>query len=233
MALLTLPFLLLALRALAAPTPSKRVSGIPGLDVSSYQGSVNWATVAADGAKFAFVKATEATDYTNPDFSQQYEGSYNAGLIRGAYHFAHPDESSGATQANYFLAHGGGWSADGKTLPGMLDIEYNPSGAECYGLSTASMTSWISSFSNTYHASTGRYPIIYTTTDWWNTCTGGSAAFGSTNPLFVASYSSSVGSLPPGWAYYSFWQWADSGTFPGDQDVWNGSQAGLVAMATG
>ncbi|KZT57394.1 glycoside hydrolase family 25 protein [Calocera cornea HHB12733] len=232
MLLLLLP--LLALSALSAPLLQKRVTGIPGLDVSSYQGAVDWATVAANGAKFAFIKATEGTDYVNPDFSQQYEGSYDAGLIRGAYHFAHPDSSTGAAQANYFLANGGGWSADGKTLPGMLDIEYNPSGATCYGLSTSAMVSWLSSFSSTYEAATGRYPIIYTTTDWWSTCTGGSSAFAANSPLFVAAYNTEgPGTLPAGWSYYSFWQWADSGTFPGDQDVWNGSQAGLEAMATG
>lgn len=41
--------------------------------------------------------------------SQNYVGATNAGLIRGGYHFAHPDVSSGATQATYFLAHGGQW----------------------------------------------------------------------------------------------------------------------------
>ncbi|MGI8723284.1 MAG: GH25 family lysozyme [Geodermatophilaceae bacterium] len=41
-------------------------------------------------------------------------GSYNVGMIRGAYHFARPDRSSGATQANYFASNGGGWSADGE-----------------------------------------------------------------------------------------------------------------------
>ena len=40
-------------------------------------------------------------------FSANYIGATNAGIIRGGYHFAHPDISSGATQANYFLAHGG------------------------------------------------------------------------------------------------------------------------------
>lgn len=50
-------------------------------------------------------------------------GATNAGLIRGGYHFARPDISSGSTQATYFLAHGGGWSPDGITLPGALDIE--------------------------------------------------------------------------------------------------------------
>ncbi len=121
-------------------TPVKpAISGPLGLDVSGWQGSVNWSTVAADGAKFAYVKATESTNYQNPDFSQQYEGSYHAGIIRGSYHFATPDTASGAAQADYFVAHGGGWSKDGKTLPGMLDIEYNPYGAECYGLSHPAM----------------------------------------------------------------------------------------------
>jgi GH25 family lysozyme M1 (1,4-beta-N-acetylmuramidase) len=63
------------------------------------------------------------TAYTDPQFSANYAGATNAGIIRGGYHFARPSASSGATQANYFLAHGGGWSADGRTLPGALDIE--------------------------------------------------------------------------------------------------------------
>jgi GH25 family lysozyme M1 (1,4-beta-N-acetylmuramidase) len=210
-------------------------ASLSGLDVSSYQGNVNWAAQASAGAKFAYIKATEGTGYINPYFTQQYNGAYNAGLIRGSYHFAHPDLSSGATQAKYFIAHGGGWSADGKTLPGALDIEYNPNpnGATCYGLSQSAMVSWIQDFSNTYHASTGRYPVIYTTTDWWTQCTGNSGAFGTNNPLWIARYSSSAGTLPNGWAYYSFWQYAYSGTFAGDQDSWNGDAAGLSRFAKG
>ncbi|CAO3670311.1 unnamed protein product [Umbelopsis vinacea] len=206
---------------------------LSGQDVSNYQGSVNWAAQAAAGSKFAYIKATEGTTYTNPSFTQQYNGAYNAGLIRGSYHFAHPDSSSGAAQAKYFIAHGGGWSADGKTLPGALDIEYNPSGATCYGLSQSAMVSWIKDFSNTYHAATGRYPVIYTTTDWWTTCTGNSAAFGTNNPLWIARYSSTAGTLPNGWSYYSFWQNADSGSLAGDQDRWNGDAAGLSKFAKG
>ena len=87
------------------------------------------------------------------------------------------------------------------------------------------MVSWIRDFSNTYHSSTGVYPgesprrdpctaevdarsilthimgrtVIYTTTDWWKTCTGNSAAFASTNPLWIARYASSIGTLPAGW----------------------------------
>ncbi|HEY3754340.1 MAG TPA: lysozyme [Pseudonocardiaceae bacterium] len=214
-------------------TVTPHVSGTLGLDVSSFQGAVNWATVAANGAKFAYMKATEGTYYQNPDFSQQYNGSFGNGLIRGAYHFATPNTTTGAVQADYFVAHGGGWSADGKTLPGLLDIEYNPYGAECYGLSAAGMVNWILSFSNEYHAKTGRFPVIYTTTDWWSTCTGSQGDFSSTNPLMLACYCASPGTMPYHWALQTIWQFADSGTFPGDQDQFNGTVARLQALATG
>lgn len=95
-------------------------------------------------------------------------------MIRGSYHFARPDTTTGAVQADYFIQNGGGWSKDGKTLPGALDIEYNPYGDECYDLSQSQMVAWIHSFVNEYHAKTTRYPVIYTTTDWWTTCTGNS-----------------------------------------------------------
>lgn len=71
------------------------------------------------------------------------------------------------------------------------------------------------------------YPVIYTTTDWWTTCTGNSAAFASNNPLWIASYSTYVGTLPAGWQYETFWQYADSGPNPGDADLFNGDAAGL------
>ncbi|KAF7316067.1 Secreted hydrolase [Mycena indigotica] len=204
-----------------------------GIDVSGFQPSVNWATVKANGVSFAYIKATEGTTFISSTFSSQYTGATNAGLIRGAYHFAHPDSSSGATQAKFFLAHGGGWSGDGITLPGALDIEYNPNGAECYGLSAASMVSWIQDFSTTYHSATTRFPVIYTTTDWWTTCTGNSAAFAANNPLWIARYASAIGTLPAGWSFTTFWQYADSGSNPGDQDLFNGDAAGLSRIAKG
>jgi GH25 family lysozyme M1 (1,4-beta-N-acetylmuramidase) len=209
------------------------VTQTPGLDVSGYQGNVDWSSVAANGAKFAYVKATEGTDYTNPYFAQQYNGSYNAGLIRGSYHFAHPDSSSGATQADYFIAHGGGWSGDGKTLPGALDIEWNPSGDACYNMAGSAMVNWVLSFSNEYHAREGVWPVIYTATSWWSECTGNQGDFSSTNPLWLANYNGSAGTMPYAWGFQTFWQFADSGTFPGDQDYFNGPQSGLQAIANG
>ncbi|KAG9309495.1 glycoside hydrolase family 25 protein [Chiua virens] len=233
--------------AVARATPVKRSDPL-GIDVSDYQTDIDWTTVVDNGIQFVYIKATEGTDYISPEFSSQYTGATDAGLIRGAYHFAHPDESTGATQADYFLANGGatllyvmllsnfllgGWSADGITLPGALDIEYNPDGAECYGLTASEMVSWVQDFSDTYEATTGRYPVIYTTTDWWTTCTGNSAALGANNPLWIADYASTLGTLPAGWEYTSFWQYDDSGPNPGDADLWNGDYTGLQSMAYG
>ncbi len=207
-------------------------ASLPGLDVSGYQGYVNWPRVASEGARFAYVKATEGTYYVDSAyFTQQYNGSYSAGLVRGAYHFAIPNNSTGAAQADYFVAHGGGWSPDGHTLPGMLDIEYNPYGSECYGLTNAQMVNWISSFVGEYHYLTRKLPTIYTTTGWWTTCTGNAKGF--TDGLVIANYGSSPYPLPALWSSYTIWQYADQGLFPGDQDRFNGTYQQLIEFASG
>jgi GH25 family lysozyme M1 (1,4-beta-N-acetylmuramidase) len=205
---------------------------LPGIDVSAYQGNINWASVAPS-IDFVYAKASEGTYYTNPDFSNQYTGPYQQGLIRGAYHFAIPDNSTGAAQADYFASHGGGWSSDGKTLPGALDIEYNPYGNECYNLTQSQMTSWIWSFVNEYAYDKHVYPVIYSTFGWWNACTGNASGFQNYDPLWIACYCSTAGTLPAGYGYYTFWQYADSGSQPGDQDVFNGTYARLQALANG
>ncbi|WP_027941501.1 lysozyme [Amycolatopsis taiwanensis] len=200
---------------------------VRGIDVSGHQGNVNWTDNWNQGTRFAYVKATEGTYYTNPYFGQQYNGSYDVGMIRGAYHFAVPNGGSGAAQANYFLAHGGGWSPDGKTLPGALDMEYNPyNGGTCYGLSKSDMAAWILDFSNTYHSQTNKWPVIYTSTSWWNQCVSGD--FSSTNALWVARYASAVGALPDSWGFHTIWQYSSN---PIDQDSFNGTYDRLVAFA--
>jgi GH25 family lysozyme M1 (1,4-beta-N-acetylmuramidase) len=204
-----------------------------GHDVSGHQGVVDWAAAVGAGAKFAYVKATEGTGFLNPQFIGQYDGAHTAGLIRGAYHFARPDVSGGAEQAEYFIAHGGGWGPDGKTLPGALDIEYNPYGEACYGKSPADMTTWIADFTRTYLAKVKRSALIYTSTTWWKRCTGNTNRFGSTDPLWLAHYAPEIGELPAGWDKHSIWQFARGGGLPGDQNYYNGPLARVQALAKG
>jgi GH25 family lysozyme M1 (1,4-beta-N-acetylmuramidase) len=211
--------------------PALTVMQLPGIDVSAYQGNINWGAVKPY-IDFSYAKATEGTYYTNPVFYNQYVGPYNSGIIRGAYHFAIPNNSSGHSQAKYFIHHGGGWSADGKTLPGALDIEYNPYGSECYGFTHSQMKAWITDFVNEYAYLERVYPVIYSTTDWWSTCTGNATRFHNTDPLWIANYGASGGGpLPGNWGFYTFWQYSDSGNMPGDQDVFNGDHTRLKALA--
>jgi GH25 family lysozyme M1 (1,4-beta-N-acetylmuramidase) len=211
--------------------PAAAQSAVLGLDVSDHQSSINWSAVAAAGAQFAYIKATQGTGFVSPDFTSQYNGAYQAGLIRGAYHFALPNESSGAAQASFFVANGGGWTADGHTLPGVLDIEYNPYGPECYGLSQSAMVSWIASFTDTYESLTTVWPVIYTPTAWWAKCTGNYGGFAANDPLWTTNSGTSAGTLPAGWSTYTFWQYASDGTFPGDQDQFNGLSGQLQEIA--
>ncbi|ANP52628.1 lysozyme [Streptomyces griseochromogenes] len=217
----------------ADPTSDPKVTQTEGVDVSSYQGNVAWSTLWKNATKWAYTKATEGTSYTNPYFTQQYNGSYDIGMVRGAYHFAAPDTTGGATQADYFVAHGGGWSKDGKTLPGVLDIEWNPYGSACYGKSQSGMVTWIRDFVNRYKARTGRDAVIYTATSWWTQCTGNYSGFGKTNPLWIARYASAAGTLPAGWSTHTMWQYTSSGPTVGDHDRFNGAEDRLKALATG
>ncbi|MFF1382723.1 lysozyme [Arthrobacter sp. NPDC058288] len=219
--------------------------GVQGLDVSGHQTSVNWQQQWNMGARFAYVKASEGNYYTNELFGAQYQGSRSVGMIRGAYHFAIPNWSSGADQARYFVQNGGGWTADGYTLPPVLDFEFNPYegrtidgfyfGNTCYGMSPSQLTAWVRDFGNTMQALTGRLPVIYTNTMWWKQCTGDAAGFGN-YPLWVAAYPSSAtndaGAIPSSWSSYSIWQYSSTGPFAGDSNVWNGTYQMLQRFAT-
>ncbi|GAB3646358.1 hypothetical protein GCM10028833_08060 [Glycomyces tarimensis] len=223
---------------LTSANPAQAQTQPSGIDVSHYQGSINWNSVKSAGIDFAFIKATEGTSYRDPRFNANYPAAHGAGVIRGAYHFARPNASSGSAQANYFASNGGAWSRDNLTLPGVLDIEGPPSGAYCYGLSTTQMRSWVNSFYNTYKSRTGRDVIIYTTASWWNTCTGSWTGMASKSPLWVAHWGVSSPTLPAGWrnTTWTFWQYTDSGRVSGisgnvDRNNFNGSQARLLALA--
>lgn len=213
-----------------AGTPAEAATAtVEGIDVGG--ASVDWASWWDQGKRFAGIKATEGASYTNPDFPGLASGAVDAGFLLSATHFARPDVAGGAAQADWFVDHGGAWSADGTTLPGTLDLEYNPYGSPCYGLSAAGTVAWIKAFSDRYHARTTRWPAIYTTAGWWSQCTGDQGDFSATDPLWIAHLGSTPGTLPYHWSTYTFWQYGDSGT--AGLDRFNGSYAQLQAYAGG
>ncbi|MFK3980797.1 GH25 family lysozyme [Micromonospora sp. NPDC050397] len=219
--------------ASAAAPPGYAVHGI---DVSVYQGTINWASVAGAGTDFAYARASLGSGYTDPTFTANHNGAKSNGLYFGAYHFARPDQSSGRQQADYFLDRARVVN-DGRTLPPMLDLEWGPASVPtCFGLSQSEMVTWIDEFLDRVKTRTGRTAMIYTNRNWWNPCVG-STSFGG-HPLAHPCYCASPGTLANGWSRFTVWQYTSTGSVPGvsgnvDQDVFNGSMADLQALATG
>jgi GH25 family lysozyme M1 (1,4-beta-N-acetylmuramidase) len=208
-----------------------------GIDVSSHDhnlGAIDWAGVAAGGVKFAYVKATEGSTYTNPYFAGDYTAARNAGLYVGAYAWGRPDNGNPAGQADFLVDHAG-WGPDSRTLIPFLDIEWPYfSGVDsCYSISKSAMTTWIRQFVNEVKARIGRAPMIYTNTNWWNACVDTTVSFADC-PLDLASYTSTPPTPPAGWNTFAIWQYAggnagQAGNY--DKDVVNGDLAVLAGLA--
>ncbi|HEY2305501.1 MAG TPA: ricin-type beta-trefoil lectin domain protein [Streptosporangiaceae bacterium] len=215
-----------------------------GVDVASFQHpggvSINWRKVAKSGIKFAAVKATEGAYYRNPFALTDLAEAKAAGLSVMAYLFAIPNgngsSASPVAQADYLLKYL--TSAGGTPPPIMLDIEYNPYGAECYGLSQSAMKTWISQFSGEVVAKTGAEPVIYGPAPWWQDCTGGATRFGQF-PLWVPDYTSAPKPVvTAGWRTYAFWQYSSAGTIrginaPGNTDLDQMNPADIPLMDPG
>ena len=198
---------------------------VQGVDVASFQhpsnAAINWKQVGGDGIQFAAVKATEGDYYQNPFALTDLAGAQAAGLSTIAYAFAIPNgngsSSSPVVQADFLLSYLG---ASFSNVPVLLDIEYDPYVTSdhtnsCYGLSASAMVNWITGFDNEIQAQTGRLPIIYTTANWWQTCTGDSTAFGQ-SPMWVADFTTAASpALPAGWANWAYWQYTSAGTVTG------------------
>jgi GH25 family lysozyme M1 (1,4-beta-N-acetylmuramidase) len=214
--------------ALAATTPAQ------GVDVASFQhpsgAAINWPGMASSGVSFAGVKASEGKYYTNPYYKTDTAQAVAAGLYVTPYIFANPypstSDGTAVQQADYgaTVIKSSTAYTNNHMLPVTLDIEPNPytNSNQCYGLTQSAMQTWISQFMTEIKKDLGtsKTPIVYTTADWWNACTGNDTAF-STYPLWLASYGVTNPALPAGWNNYTIWQYGQ-GTVDGisgiDQD---------------
>lgn len=211
-----------ALAARAPRVAGRAVTYVRGIDVSSQQhaggAGIGWARVAGAGYKFAFVKATEGSYFVNPFYAGDVAGARRAGLLTAAYAFAIPNDSGPALQADLALNAAGDLSAGGRTLPLVVDLEYDPYVSldhtdYCYGLTNAAMVAWITAFITEVQRRTGAPPVIYTIAPWWHLCTGDSTAFGA-DPLWIAS-GGTTPKLPAGWTQWQYWQYTAKATVPG------------------
>lgn len=220
-----LAVLVTSLAALAATS----LAFADGIDVSHWQGTIDWTKVDNAGVTFAFMKATEGTYYTDTQFTTNWAATKKAGILRGAYHFAQPGKSSGAAQARYFVSKVGSFKEAG-TLPPVLDLEVTG------GLGASALRSWVSSWLTTTEQLTGRTPILYFSPSFWEDHLGNSTAY-TRYPLWIAHYTTATQPrVPGGWPTWTFWQRTSSGSVPGisgsvDMNRFNGSSAQIAALA--
>jgi lysozyme len=200
--------------ALAATTPAQ------GVDVASFQhpsgAAIDWSSMASSGVTFTGVKASEGKYYTNPYYKTDTAQAVAAGLYVTPYIFANPypstSDGTAVQQADYgaTVIKSSTAYTNNHMLPVTLDIEPNPytNSNQCYGLTQSAMQTWISQFMTEIKKDLGtsKTPIVYTTADWWNACTGNDTAF-SAYPLWLASYGVTNPALPAGWNNYTIWQY--------------------------
>lgn len=202
---------------------------ILGVDVSSYEGTINWVSVKSAGYTFAFAKATEGIGLTDSYFTSNEVNGTAAGMIMGAYHFAHPENNTATAEANYFLSVAGPY-IKACHLPPVLDLEDPSTGP---GLSTfftsAQLTSWVQLWMSTVQSATGIAPIIYIGPSNASYVNSSLNTYG----IWIDDYNSSPLTPPPNigvWKNWDFKQYSWTGTIPGisgtsnvDMDVFNGS----------
>ncbi|KAF4188586.1 hypothetical protein CNMCM7927_001281 [Aspergillus lentulus] len=181
-------------------------NGTEGIDLFEVHLPVDWKGAVANGVKFVFVKATEGINYQNLRFPTQTAGAVAAGIVHGAVHFASAAESSGADQADFFIEHGGNWTADGETLPGVLEMEGNIAGKLCHGMTPTEITDWMFDFSHRYKVRTGRPPILFLSADWWAKCAGNNATFGADHALWLANWAEEMGDRNATLSYSISWE---------------------------
>lgn len=195
---------------------------IQGIDVSHFQGAVNWQEVKQVGMKFAIAKATEGQNTVDSQFKNNWQGMKAAGLLRGAYHFFDAG-IDGTAQANHFLQN---TQIEADDLPPVIDVEAAASA------SNATILQEVQNWLNTVEQALQRRPMIYTTASFWNSHLNNT--FGA-YPLWVAEYGVSVPKIPAGWSNWQFWQYSQSGSVNGvtgsvDMDYFNGSYDDLLAF---
>lgn len=198
---------------------------LKGIDVSYYQGNINWSAVANDGVSFAFMRVSDG-GYLDTKFSANWSGSRAAGIKHGAYQFFRPGQDP-IEQAEILL-NGIGRKLAPDDLPPVIDVE--ASDGQSAAVIKQKLTIWIDHVKGVL----GRDPIIYTGFYFWRDSVG--APDFTSSPLWHAQYSTaSCPTIAPPWQSWAFWQYTDSGTVAGisggvDTNRFNGDEAAFAKL---
>ncbi len=196
---------------------------IQGIDVSKYQGAIDWRAVADSGVKFAWIKATEGGDHLDERFQANWEGAKQAGVARGAYHFVYwcrpPIEEARWFEQNV--------PVEADALPPVLDVEPTPDSRTCRrrlerDATVADMKVMIEELERHY----GKKPIIYSSPDFYDAILSGGAF--ADYPIWVRSTRHHP-AVRYGAREWQFWQYQADGSAPGidghvDRNVFHGTR---------
>jgi GH25 family lysozyme M1 (1,4-beta-N-acetylmuramidase) len=198
---------------------------LEGVDVSHYQGTIDFAKVAAAGKSFVIAKATEGIGYTDPNWTKNLAAATAAGLRVTGYHFARPDgnPTKPVQEADWFVSQL--QLAPGMVVPA-LDLERSG------GMSPTALQAWVGAWLGEVYAKTGVRPMIYTSPSFWHTALNNTSMFADQGytVLWIAHWFVGKPSVPANnWGNHSwtFWQYDDCGKVPGisgcvDLDRFNG-----------
>jgi len=205
-------------------------SSLPGIDVSRYQQKIDWATVAASGIQFCFVKATEGARDVDAFFQSHWEGAATAGLIRGAYHFVRP-QIPVSVQADLFAGTLGQLGPG--DLPPALDLEGTAGWVDIPPVNRAPLAL---NMLQAVEARLNATPIVYMS-PWFATEMLRSTPALARFPIWIAQYTPAQSpAIPKPWNTWTFWQHSQSGRVPGipsgavDLDRFQGSLDDLKGL---
>ena len=208
--------------------PATAAAPLQGIDVSSWQGSVDWGAVRRSGRLFAFAKATEGQTFVDRTFAtNRVEMAANGLVLRGFYHFARPDRNSAATEAAHYLR------TVGPLGPGevpVLDLEVAPG---------PGVGDWAAEWLALVAKGTGKTPILYSYQSYLYSIP---TARLTQYPLWVAAWGNNDGTLPTSppktdrWSSWTFWQYTSNAVVPGvtgrvDDSVYVGAAGDLAVFA--
>lgn len=202
---------------------------IRGIDISHYQGTIDWdqlenAMIKKSPIRFIVMKATEGSTRIDPSFNENFKQAREYGYIRGAYHFW-SNKSSARSQAYFFLEH---VPLENGDLPPVLDVEHKPSDKSVEDFQRDILT-WLHIVEDRYHVK----PIIYTYYKFRMNYLSNPVF--DDYPYWIAHYYVDKIEYKGEW---KFWQHTDAGKLPGikgyvDFNIYNGSFYDLKKLTIG
>ncbi len=210
---------------------------VPGIDISHWDGVIDWPKVGGTEQQFVITKATEGTTYKDDTFKDNWLGAKSVGRLRGAYHFFHCDMDA-KEQANFFIDYVRTVQDDGE-LPPVLDLETND------GMTKEKIVPAVKIWLDCVEDAFGKKPMIYSgqyfLQDYLVVEGGEPPSWANDYPLWLAQYPNQYVEgmqpyLPKGWLNHTIWQYTDKGVVSGidaavDMNLFNGTLEELYKFA--